>query len=128
MIHAVLVARNPKETFVNVARALQVLPATLHWMTRGDEVLDHIEKSADRNDPVHLVITDEALDDMSGRALVEQVVMKNPIINCMALSGLTAKPFHDLYEGLGVLMPLPLAPTKEDGETMVATLKKVLPL
>ncbi len=49
---------------------------------------------------------------MTGRKLVETIIFKNPMINCVVLSALSHDEFHEAYEGLGVLMQFPLKPDK----------------
>jgi response regulator RpfG family c-di-GMP phosphodiesterase len=84
-----------------------------------------IAQAANQSKRVDLVITDETLTDMSGRDLVEQVTMKSPMTNCVAASTLSPDQFHEAYEGLGVLMQLPLTPDAESGDKLVRVLKKL---
>jgi DNA-directed RNA polymerase len=56
---------------------------------------------------------------------VEQVIMKSPVTGCAAVSTLPSDRFHDVYEGLGVLMPLPPEPDAESGKELVRILKKL---
>ena len=74
---------------------------------------------------VDLVIVDEQLDDMSGIALVKQVVKVNPLVNTAIISTLPAEDFHENTEGLGVLMQLPPQPLAGDAEALLAVLKKI---
>jgi CheY-like chemotaxis protein len=75
-----------------------------------------------------LVVTDEFLSDMSGLAFAEKLVSVNPLINCVSVSRLSPKAFHEKSEGLGLLMQLPPNPGSEDAKKMVEQLKKVLNL
>lgn len=72
-----------------------------------------------------LVIVDEQLDDMSGIAFVKQLVMVNPLANTTIVSSLAAEEFHEVTEGLGVLMQLPPHPGEKDAEAMLTVLAKI---
>ena len=74
---------------------------------------------------VNLVIVDEQLDDMSGIEFVKQLVKVNPMVNTAIVSTLTADEFHEVTEGLGVLMQLPPHPGENDAEALLAVLEKI---
>ncbi len=76
-------------------------------------------------EPDAVLVTDEALPDMSGLALVEKTVTSNPMVNCVAISSLPAKAFHDASEGLGVLMPFPEHPDEQDVQKLLDHLEKI---
>lgn len=69
-----------------------------------------------------VMITAERLPDITGLELIKKIVALNPMINCIAASGLAPDDFHEASEGLGVLMQLPLHPKEEQ---VAALLKKV---
>jgi len=75
-----------------------------------------------------LVVTDEFLSDMSGLAFAEKLVSLNPLINCVSVSRLSPKAFHEKSEGLGLLMQLPPNPGGEDAKKLMEQLKNVLNL
>lgn len=77
------------------------------------------------NKRLDLVIVDEQLDDMSGIEFVKQFVTVNPLANTAILGSLPDEEFHEVTEGLGVLMQLPLQPDKEDAERLLAVLAKI---
>jgi DNA-binding response OmpR family regulator len=124
MIQAVLVGKN-QQTFDPVARVLQQHPVVVSWIKKGKTALEHITDTRDKGRAADLLITDETLDDITGRALVEQVIMISPMTSCVAVSALSEKEFHETFEGLGVLMQLPVKPDTADGDALVACMKKI---
>ncbi len=59
------------------------------------------------NNTIHLVVTAETLTDMSGITLIEKLVMVNPFVNSAVVSSLSEEDFHEVTEGLGILMSIP---------------------
>jgi len=78
-----------------------------------------------RGKAIDLVIVDQQLDDMSGLEFVKQLVKVNPLANTALVGSLADEAFHEATEGLGVLMQLPLRPTGEDAEALLAVLAKI---
>ena len=74
---------------------------------------------------VDLVIVDEQLDDMSGIDFVRQLVKVNPLANTAIVGSLPEAEFHEVTEGLGVLMQLPPHPQDTDAETLLAVVAKI---
>jgi hypothetical protein len=124
MIYAVMAVKD-KHRFQDLARELLSHPVEMQWTETGKEALGLLSRFMDRGKTLDLLITDETLADMSGRDLVEQVIMKSPVTGCAAVSTLPSDRFHDVYEGLGVLMPLPPEPDAESGKELVRILKKL---
>lgn len=124
MIYAVLAVKD-KQVFEKMAQVLQQSPMDMQWTDTGKTVLDIISQAGNKGGKIDLVITDETLTDMTGRELVEQVIMTSPMTSCAPVSTLSADEFHETYEGFGVLMQLPPNPDAESGETLVAILKKL---
>jgi DNA-binding response OmpR family regulator len=77
-------------------------------------------------DNFDLVVADEDLGDMTGLEFISAIVSKRPMVNCAAISSLSAEDFHEASEGLGVLMQLPLNPGREHAENLLDQLKKIL--
>lgn len=75
-----------------------------------------------------LLITDEHLSDMTGKELIEKTVTQNPLMNCVAISSLEHKEFHDTYEGMGVLMQFPPTPGMDDVQKLLDHLDKIYSL
>jgi CheY-like chemotaxis protein len=124
MIHVVIVGTHQK-TFADVARVLEQYPVDITWLENGTSALDHIAENMENSCTTDLLITDDALEDMTGRTLVEQVITRSPVTNCVAKSDLSSDRFHETFEGLGVLMQLPLNPDTTDGEALVTCMKKI---
>ncbi|WP_448874980.1 response regulator [Desulfobulbus propionicus] len=78
-----------------------------------------------KNKRLDLVIVDEQLDDMSGIDFIKQFVTVNPLANTAIVGSLPDGEFHEVTEGLGVLMQLPQHPGKEDAEALLEVLAKI---
>jgi len=86
----------------------------------GEKAIAAVSESA-----VDLVVTDEKLGDMTGLALAKKVVSLNPMINCVAVSGLPTEEFHASSEGLGLMDQLPVQPRVEDAEKLLRNLRYI---
>ncbi len=76
--------------------------------------------------PVELVVIDEALPDMSGRDLAQQVAVRCPLSGVALVSGMPPEEFHEATEGLGVLAQLPSNPGREDARHLLNKLSHIL--
>ncbi len=92
----------------------------LLWAISGNEALSII-----KNTKIQLVVADEKLEDMTGLEFIKKLVMINPFVNCMLLSPLSHDDFHEVTEGLGVLMQLPLQPGEKDASALLQYLNKI---
>lgn len=72
-----------------------------------------------------VVIVNETLPDMTGKQFVNELVMVNPMLNCVVASDLPKEEFHDAYEGLGILMQFPAAPGETDVKNLMAHIEKI---
>ncbi len=72
-----------------------------------------------------VLVADEEVGDMTGLQLIKRVISKNPMINCVAVSTLSARDFHEASEGMGVMMQLPAEPGRKEAEKMLAQLDKI---
>ena len=72
-----------------------------------------------------LVIADTDLPDMSGIEFARKLITVNPFVNCAMISGLMPDDFHDVTEGLGIIMQLPRTPGKADAERLLEHLNKI---
>lgn len=84
------------------------------WKDTAEQTL-----SAISGDSFDLVILHEEQPDMTAKELIERIIMKNAMINCVVLSALPEKTFHDTYEGLGVLMQISPTPAREDANKIM---------
>ncbi len=120
MIKAIILC-DDKRVLSELAMTLEKNNIDIEWAKTGDLALSMIVEKK-----INLLITYESLKDMAGIDLVKKVVSINPMINCVIASKLSPKDFHEATEGLGVLMQLPLAPSKEDAEKLLSNLNMVL--
>jgi len=120
----VFVSRD-KGLFSDIEQALVKNHMDIEWIDTGKKLLSRISAGG-TDKPVELVIVDGNLPNENARDLVEQVIMKNPMTNCVATSALSHKEFHEAFEGLGVLMQLPLKPNAQDAQQLVTHLNKIL--
>ncbi|MFH2093732.1 MAG: response regulator [Pseudomonadota bacterium] len=76
----------------------------------------------------NLLITDEHLPDMTGIDLIKKTITLNPLINCVAVSTLSHKDFHEKTEGMGVLMQFPPKPDVKTVQALLDHLDKIYAL
>ena len=119
MIHILLVSRE-KSVFKELETAFRENKITYEWTDTGEKALSRLSK-----ENFDLFITDEQLPDMTGRQLIEKVLFKNAMMNCVVLSALPHKDFHQAYEGLGVLMQFPHAPGKKQVQDLLDHLNRI---
>ncbi len=123
MIKALLLTTS-KESWADFSATLeQYDKIELLLVASGAEAFKILE-----NQDIHLIITDENLNDMSGLDFVRKLVAVNPIINCAAASSLSADDFHEASEGLGIFMQLPPCPGRQDASALLLRLNKILHL
>ncbi len=122
MISTLMVCEN-RNNLSELAETLKENNVNIDWADSGNAALSMI-----KDKKFNLVITDEKLADMTGRKLVEEIISINAMMNCIAVSSLSPKDFHEEFEGLGVLMQLPHNPGKKEADDLIEYLKKVLNL
>lgn len=83
--------------------------------------LDHIASGE-----TDLVIVDDEVSGHPGKALIERMIRKNPMINTALVSGLNDGDFHEYTEGLGVLMRIPKDPGSEVAEEVIGKLERLI--
>ncbi|PIE74797.1 MAG: hypothetical protein CSA18_03175 [Deltaproteobacteria bacterium] len=93
----------------------------LFFAETGKEVLEKMKEIF-----FTLAVIDESLDDCSGIELAENIIKTNAMTNTALISSMPDSKFHDITEGLGVLMKLPAPPLKENGIELEIYLKKIL--
>jgi hypothetical protein len=62
---------------------------------------------------------------MTGLELIKSVITRQPMLNCAAVSSLSPGDFHEASEGLGILMPLPVEPGKNEAHQLLEHLNKI---
>jgi len=65
-----------------------------------------------------LLVVDARISADEGKQLIRGTLMANAMINSAVLSDMPEEDFHENMEGLGVLIQLPLKPTKRDAQTL----------
>ncbi|MDA3790551.1 MAG: hypothetical protein PF503_18915 [Desulfobacula sp.] len=119
MINALL-ASSDKAHFSNMIAAFQNHNIRIDPVQKGSLALTMVAESS-----YNLLITDEDLSDMSGKTLIERTISLNPFMNCVVVSRLSHKDFHEEFEGLGVLMQFPLEPGTTDVQKLLDHLGKI---
>ncbi len=122
----VFVSRD-KNLFSDLEQTLTRNHMDIEWIGTGKKLLSWLSEHPPGK-PVELVIIDEEVPDYTARDLVEQVITQSPMTNCVATSALSPKKFHEAFEGLGVLMQLPIKPNESDAKRLVTQLNKILGL
>ena len=114
-----------RDVFSDLEQTLIRNHMDVEWIDTGKQLLSLLsEQRTDKQ--LGLVIVDGNLPDENTRDLVEKIIMQSPMTNCVATSSLSPKDFHETFEGLGVLMQLPLKPNEQDAQKLVTHLNKIL--
>jgi DNA-binding NtrC family response regulator len=100
--------------------ALDESAAQSTCLTTGSQALCAVSEKV-----FDLLVADENLGDMTGLELIESVIAKQPMLNCVAVSSLSPSDFHEASEGLGVLMQLPVEPGKKEADQLLEHLSKI---
>ena len=98
MIKVILASRG-KAHFSDMIDAFQIRSILIEQVQSGGAVLKMIADGS-----YNLLIADEHLPDMTGKSLIKNIITQNPFMNCVAVSTLSHKEFHEEFEGIGVLM------------------------
>ncbi len=104
MISTLMVSPDP-DFFNGIKPALTGRENLVYRGSTGQQALSMLSEYA-----IDLLIFDEHLPDMTGRQFIEKVVTAHPMINTVIASPRSHQDFHDLYEGFGVLMQVPVRP------------------
>ncbi len=81
-----------------------------------------------KQEKIEALVCSQTLPDMAGLEFLKQLVKVNPLINTALVSDLSGKDFHEVTEGLGVLMQIPSAMGEEQGRELLDKLAKVASL
>jgi len=123
MKQAVFVSRD-KAQFKELEKMLGQHSIEIKWCATGKELLSLIADTP-KGQWIDLVIMEEVLPDMNAKALVEAVTTQSPMTNCAITGTMDKKQFHDVHEGYGVLMQLPVQPGQDDARNLEDHLKRI---
>ena len=123
MKQAVFVSRD-KAQFKELEKMLGQHSIEIKWCATGKELLSLIADTP-KGQWIDLVIMEEVLPDMNAKALVEAVTTQSPMTNCVITGTMDKKKFHDVHEGYGVLMQLPVQPGQDDARNLEDHLKRI---
>ncbi|MCP3925275.1 MAG: hypothetical protein GY714_22100 [Desulfobacterales bacterium] len=77
---------------------------------------------------IDLLVVDENLSGIDGLKIIKEVTNINPFINTALVSSLSPEEFHDVSEGLGIIMQLSTSPTLEEANILVEKFNEILTL
>lgn len=80
-----------------------------------------------RDMPPAFAVLDEGLAGGGPLELARELMRVNAMINVAVVSSLDAEAFHEAAEGLGILAPVPPAPTAADGAALAVIFRRFLP-
>jgi len=86
----------------------------------GEEALSLV-----RENRADVVIAADVLSDGLALPFVQELMREHPLINCAMVSSLSPEDFHELTEGLGLFMQLPLHPGAEEAKKMIQFLDSI---
>lgn len=116
-----LIASSPQGQFASLRSYLESKDGLrVILCEKTAEALALVEK-----EKVDVVVLGERLADQEGVVFCTELVKRFPLLNCALASSLGPEAFHHSTEGLGVFCQLPLNPSAEDGEKMLAILKTI---
>jgi len=116
-----LIVSPDKNSLSGLASALvEHADVDLSWAESGEAALEIVSGYA-----IDLVVTDESLGDMTGLEFAGRLLLVNPMINCASVSRLSPEKFHEISEGLGLMVQLPIQPGKEHAEELLQRLKNL---
>lgn len=124
MMPKFIIATQHKERFSPLASALETLiDADIHWAASGKDALVQAGSI-----PPLLAVIDEALPDITGLELSRELMKANALINTALVSRLPHEDFHEVSEGLGVLLQLPETPGEKEAREVISGLKSIFAL
>ena len=118
MIKLLLVSPDKNSLYGLASALVEHADVDLSWAESGKTALEIATDSA-----IDLVVTDESLGDMTGLEFAGRLLSVNPMINCASVSSLSPEEFHEISEGLGIMVQLPFQPGKEHAEELLQRLK-----
>ena len=116
----ILMAGRSRQEFEPVSVLFEKWDAEYRFAVTPDQVRQVLEEAS-----VDLFILDDVINDIPARQMVEQVIMRNPMINCVVISGMGKKEFHETYEGLGVLTAFSRPPVQAEVDALSDQLETI---
>lgn len=86
----------------------------------GDEALGLIAEGK-----VKVVVVGELLADGLALDFVKRLMKEHPLIDCAMVSSLSPEEFHEVTEGLGLFMQLPVCPGVDEATKMLKLLNSI---
>jgi DNA-binding response OmpR family regulator len=121
MLRIVLATTRPKAWRPFAAALTSNSEVHLDYVVSGAEALDSVRTSAP-----HLVIVDSDLPDRAPLDLVQKLITINAMVNTAVVSSLPDQEFHEVSEGLGVLIRLSEVPGRSEAGNLLHKLRMVL--
>ena len=78
-----------------------------------------------KSEKIDAVVISEKLTDTDGLTLTKDIITANPFVNCALESPLDHDDFHEVTEGYGVFMQLPVGPSTQDARDMLKHLNTI---
>lgn len=122
MIAVLLVIKN-NYSFSGLESGLRKMDADISWAVSSDIAIEKISENY-----FDIIVVGEEIADMTGLKFVEKVVSVNPFLNCAVASRLSHDEFHEVSEGLGVIMQLPDCPEEKHAEELLSRYRKIVDL
>lgn len=119
----ILIACLDKENFANLKAGMKEDDVQIRWTESCEEVLSKVKE-----ENFDLILMGDELSHLKGLECIERLILSHPLLNCAAVSSLSAKDFHEATEGLGILMQLPVKPSRDDAKKLLGHLKHILNL
>ena len=101
----------------------QGLGGEVEWAESRADVLGRAAKA-----PWKLVVADAMTPGLDYKAFLMELLRVNAMLNTVVVTDMDGEAFHEDSEGLGVLSAVPALPGREDGEKVLARLKRILGL
>ena len=118
-MHVVIVS-DRREALGEFARGLG---KDVEWAASAADVLDRAPAP-----PWQLVVVDAMTPGLDYKKFVMDLLRVNAMLNTVVITDMGEDEFHEDSEGLGVLGAVPALPVREDGEKVLARLKRILGL
>lgn len=120
MLSILLVGKDPASLAVFAAELSRDDGIKVSSVGSGQQAWDFLGSSK-----VDVVVADEELADGPGLPFVRELTKRQPLINCAMVSPLDPEEFHEVTEGLGVFMQLPVSPGAGEAAKMLQLLKSI---